>query len=106
MFLVVKQTVVFTVAHLLRSAACSNHTSYREAGRGRRAGADEAAALYVNDLVAVPDCARTMRDDKAGTRCDQPVERLDDDRLSSGIDRAGRLVEDQDRRVLEKRTRQ
>src|SRR5215471_12515836 len=101
MFLAVKQTVVFTVAYLLRSAERSNNSSYREASCGCWAHADETATLYVDNLVAVPDRARTMRDDKAGARGDQPVERVDDGRLGSGVDRAGRLVEDQDRRVLQ-----
>src|SRR6516225_10953034 len=106
MFLAVKQTVVFTVALLLRSAARPNHSSCRKVGFGCWTDASETAALDVDDLVAVPDRARSMRDDKAGARGDQPVERVDDGHLGSRVDRAGRLIEDQDRRVLEKRPRQ
>ena len=106
MFLAVKQTVVFTVAHLLRSAARSNRRSYREAGCGCSANIGEATVLYVDDLVTAPDRARTVRDNKAGAPGDEPVERVDNGRLSSSIDRAGRFVEDQDWRVLQKRPRQ
>ena len=35
----------------------------------------------------------------------QPVERVEDDRFGLRVDRRGRLVEDQDRRVLEERAR-
>src|SRR6516164_9882687 len=106
MFLAVKQTVVFTVDYLLRSAERPNNSRHREASCSCWAHADETAALYMEDLVGVPDRARTMRDDKAGARGDQPIERVDDGHLGSRVDGASRLIEDQDRRVLEKRPRQ
>ena len=44
-----------------------------------------------------------MRDDEGGAALHQRLQRLLDLRLGRRVERAGRLVEDQDRRVLQQR---
>src|SRR5262245_4456010 len=53
--------------------------------------------------MTVANRAGTMRDDEAGTSCDQPIERLDDARLGSSVDSAGRLIQQEDRRIPQER---
>src|SRR6516162_4845386 len=106
MFFAVKQTVVFTGLNLLQSAPRRNQARCGEPGGGRWTDAEDAAAFDVDDQIAMGDRARAVRDDEARATGDQPAERLDDRRFSPGIDSARRLVEDQDRCVLQKRARQ
>src|SRR5258708_12666446 len=75
----------------------------RETSSSSRTDADKPAALDVNDHITVPDRARTMRDEEARARGDQPVDRLDDSCLGPGVYGTGGLVEDQDRLALYKR---
>ena len=63
----------------MRARSCGDQGG--EPGGGRWADADEAAALDVDDQIAMRDRARAVRNDKARAPGDQPIERLDDGRL-------------------------
>src|SRR5437879_9988710 len=67
--------------------------------RGQRlvgAGLDDAAALHDEDRVAVPDRAEPVRNDHAGATA--PADRVHHVLLDRRIERAGCLVEHEDRR--------
>ena len=64
---------------------------------------DDPPVIDHQQLVGVPDRAQAVRDHEAGPPCHQVQERLLDAGLGAGVDAAGRLVEDQDRRVREDR---
>ena len=61
------------------------------------------AVLQHHDLVGVAHGRQAVGDDEGGAARHQRLERLLDARLRRRVERAGRLVEDQDRRVLEQR---
>ena len=62
---------------------------------------DDAAVLHGNDDVGVADGGEAMGDDECGAVGHEPGERPADRHLVDGIEMARRLVEDEDRRVLE-----
>src|ERR1041384_1377732 len=66
-----------------------------------RGGCDETAALQLQAHVAGDEGTFTMRDEERRSPFHQAVHRSEDDGFGPCIDGAGRLVEDQDRRVLE-----
>src|SRR5688500_9636163 len=51
--------------------------------------------------VAALKRRRTVSDEEGGPAGREPIDRLEDARLGLDVDRAGRLVEDQDRRVAQ-----
>ena len=57
------------------------------------------------DAVGVADGAQAVRDEEARARAHDALERALHDRLALGVERARRLVEDQDPRVLQQRAR-
>src|SRR5262249_50840094 len=70
-----------------------------------RAAFDDAAVLEDEDLVGVDDRRKPVRDDeRRAVACDLGELGLDD-LLGARVERAGRLVEDEDGRVLEQRAR-
>ncbi len=66
-----------------------------------RAGLDDAAILKHQDAGGAAHGGEPVRDDEGGAALHHFVERSGDPRLGHRIERAGCLVEDQDRRVLE-----
>ena len=72
---------------------------------GVRALLDDASAVEHDDAVAVLDRRQPVRDDDRRAPAHQLFERRLDQPLRLGVERRGRLVEDQDRRVLEDRAR-
>src|SRR3954470_18131779 len=62
---------------------------------------DDAAGVDDDDQVGVDDGRQAMRDDEGGAAGAHGVQRLLDPGLRLRIERAGRLVEQQDRSVLE-----
>ena len=68
-----------------------------------RALLDEAAALEHEDAVGVADRAQPVRDHERGAADEQLVEALLDGALRLGVERARRLVEEQDRRPVVER---
>ena len=62
---------------------------------------DDAAAVHHHQPVEDGDGRQAVGDGDHRAPFHQGVERLLDRRLDLGVERAGRLVEDQDRRVLE-----
>ena len=61
--------------------------------------------LEDHDLVDVVNGGEPVRDDEGGAAVHQLFDRLHDRSLGRGIERRGRLVEQEDRRVLEKGAR-
>ena len=70
-----------------------------------RAHGDDAAAFHHGDPVRVPDGREPMRDDQHGAPGHQPLERELDHALALGVERARRLVQQQDRTIGEDRAR-
>ena len=66
-----------------------------------RTGLDHRAPVHHHQPVHGGDGREPVGDGDHGLAGHQPVERLLDRRLDLGVERAGRLVEDEDRRVLE-----
>ena len=66
---------------------------------------DDAAALEHDDRVGAPDRGQPVRDDERRAVHHQVRERLLHEQLRFGVERGGRLVEDQNRRVLQQRAR-
>ena len=71
-----------------------------------RALLDDPAVLEDDDQVGVADRREAVRDDERGPAVQQAAERLLDLALGADVDRARRLVEDQDPRVGEQRARE
>ena len=57
---------------------------------------DDIAVLHHEDAVRIPNRGEAVRYDKAGPAPHQVIHRLLDPHLGPGVDRTGRLVEDQD----------
>ena len=81
-------------------------TTSRRRGRLReqlrvRAAFDDPALVEHDDLVGIDDGREAVGDDDRRAAARDAVERLLDRRLGAAVERAGRFVEDQDRRVLE-----
>ena len=68
-----------------------------------RPALDDRAAVHHEDLVGVMDRRQPVRDHERRAAGHQPIQRLEDHRLRPRIDRRGRLVEDENRRVLQER---
>src|SRR5262245_65807171 len=66
---------------------------------------DDAAAVQRDDRVGVAYGRQPMGDDEACATVEERAERLLHAALGYGVERAGRLVEDEDAGVLEKRAR-
>ncbi|KFI56632.1 HAD-superfamily hydrolase [Bifidobacterium callitrichos DSM 23973] len=66
---------------------------------------DDAAGFDDHDAVRVADRRQTMRDDERGAPLHEPVHAMLDERLGAGVDRRGRLIEDQRRRIGDGGTR-
>ena len=67
---------------------------------------DDPAVLEHDDQVGVADRRQAVRDDEGGPAVQQAPQRLLDLALGADVDRARRLVEDQDPRVGEQRARE
>ena len=70
-----------------------------------RATLDDAALVHHGDLPGTLDGGQAVRDHQGGAVAHQALQRLLDQLLRFGVERAGRLVQHQDRRVLEDRAR-
>jgi hypothetical protein len=70
-----------------------------------RAALDDAAVVHDQDLVGVHDGGETVRDDQRGVAAGDAVQLGLDRFLRFRVERRGRLVEDQDARVLQDRAR-
>ena len=79
----------------------------RPAGPAGRRAADlgDAAALEHDDRVGAADGRQPVRDDERRAVPHQVGERILHQQLRLGVERRGRLVENQDRRVLQQRAR-
>src|SRR5436189_3311693 len=66
---------------------------------------DDLAAIEDDDLVRAADRRETMCDDERRAAAHQVVERLLHEPLGLRVECGRRLVEDQDRRILEQRAR-
>ena len=66
-----------------------------------RALLDDIAVAHDEDAVGIADGAQAVRDDKARAAAHEVVHRLLNELLGAGVDRAGRLVEDEDGSVGE-----
>src|SRR4051812_34560487 len=89
---------------LLRGLGAAPHPGIAAAvGEKLRVGAllDDGSGLHDEDAIAVHDRLEAVRDQDDGSDALQPVEGLDEMLLVLGIERAGRLVEDQERRLSE-----
>ena len=69
------------------------------------AGLDDAAVVEHDDLVGVAHGREPVRDRDRRPALREPVERLLHEPLGLGVERARRLVEDEDRRVAQDRAR-
>ncbi len=69
---------------------------------GARARFDHAAFFEDVDAIDVMDRAEPVRDDEGGEAPHQGVQRFHDLRFRLEVKRAGRLVEQEDRRVFQK----
>ena len=69
------------------------------------AALDDSSVLEDDDLVDVVNGGETMGDDERSAAVHQFFDRLHDRRFGRWVERRGRLVEEQDGRVLEKRAR-
>ena len=67
---------------------------------------DDLAVLEDDDQVGVADRRQAVRDDERGPAVQQAAERVLDLPFGADVDRARRLVEDQDPRVGEQRPRE
>ena len=67
------------------------------------AGFDDAALVHEDDAVGVAHGGEPVRDDEGGAAIAQLVDRQLDALLGFDVERAGRFVEHQDRRILEDR---
>src|SRR5687767_4824888 len=65
----------------------------------------DTATVEHEDLRRVLDRGETMGDDEHRPPLEQPIDRLLDEPLRFGIERGGRLVEDENRRIDEERAR-
>ena len=65
------------------------------------AGADDAAAVDHDDAVGIDGGGQPMRDHERGAVAHELLERVLHQPLALRIERAGGLVEQQDRRILE-----
>ena len=65
----------------------------------------DAAALQHDDGVGAPDGGQPVRDDERRAVAHQVLQRFLDQQLRFGVERRRRLVQDQDRRVLQQRAR-
>ena len=70
-----------------------------------RAFLDDAAGLHHQDAVAGEHGRQPMRDHQRGAPAHQALERVLDQGLALGVERGGRLVEQQQRRVAQDRAR-
>ena len=70
-----------------------------------RALFDDAAMLEHDDPIDAMNGGEPMRHDESGSAVHQFLDRFHDGSFGGGIERGGRLVEQQDRRVLEKGAR-
>ena len=70
-----------------------------------RAALDDLAVLERQHLVGVADGAQAVGDDERGPPVQQLLERVLDQPLGARVDRRGRLVQDQDARVGQRRAR-
>ena len=68
-----------------------------------RALLDDAAVVHHDDPVGAADGGEAVGDDDRRAVVHQPLERLLDQPLGFGVERGGRLVEQQDRRVAQQR---
>ena len=66
---------------------------------------DQLAVVQDEDQVGVADRGQPVGDHERGAALHQVLERVEDHGLGLGVDRGGRLVEDQDRRVLDEGAR-
>ena len=66
---------------------------------------DDAALVHHQDAVAGEHGREPVRDHDGGALLHQPRERVLHQRLAFGIERGGRLVEQQERRVAQDRAR-
>ena len=66
---------------------------------------DDPTLVQHQDPVGVPHRGKAMGDDDARAACERAPERAQDLRLGLGIDRAQRVIEDEDRRLLRQRAR-
>src|SRR6185503_3303755 len=73
---------------------------------GMRAGLDDAAVVQDDQPVHARDRREAMRDRDHGAALHQRIELLLDRGLDLAVERRGRLVEDEDRRILEDDARQ
>src|SRR5437867_11500442 len=69
-----------------------------------RSALDDAAAVEHENLISVNDGRQAVRDDEHGAAGEQPVDGLLDKALGLGVERRGRLIEYEDRRIDEQRT--
>src|SRR5215213_7389380 len=67
-----------------------------------RSGFDDAARFHNHDEIGVAHRRQPVRDDERRAAAHQPRDRRLDEALGFRIERARRLIEEQDRRVLEK----
>src|SRR5579872_3627606 len=72
---------------------------------GVGAGFDQAPGIEHGDHLGIAHRGKAMRDDDGGAVAHQVGERLAHLRLADGVEVRGRFVEDQHRRIFEKRTR-
>ena len=70
-----------------------------------RALLDEFAVVEHEDFFRVADRGKAVRDDEGRAANHEAIERIEDHGFGFGINRGCRLVEDEDRRILEKRAR-
>ena len=68
------------------------------------AGLDDIAVLHDQDQISVTDGGETMGDDKAGAVFHQLVHPFLDQHFRTGIDAAGRLIQDEDLRICQECT--
>ena len=60
-----------------------------------RALLDDVAVAHDEDTVGIADGAQAVRDDKARAAAHEVIHRLLDELLGAGVDRAGRLIENE-----------
>ena len=69
-----------------------------------RAGLDDLSGLQDDDFVRASNRAQPMRDDKRGAASHQPFQRFEQRAFCFRVERAGRLIENQNGRILEQCT--
>ena len=85
------------------SSRCASTSAYRGSVRMSscvRAGRDDPAALHEHDPVGEVDRRQAVRDDERRASLHHAVERVVDLLLDLDVDRARRVVEDEDRRSV------